>query len=253
MCPVELFSVCKNNTLPPPFGVISGVFWNSALDGNTHVDTSSRTSDKTGSSRAEAISNVAPIAAVSVPRFPDSPNVCSFCSPNRFPRFGRIIPRPRPRPRPLVHGLPPHTDAAPEPPSHRVKFSSHRPPHLPSRPLPEEARCVGSAPTRHGRPELRPNHLVLPGLFNRERYCDRTAASRLPSPVHAAVPRRYSSNGAIVCNILQSSKQPVGSLDKAWNHQHIQADPSGSSRQHVTGINRGPAMISHVNRPAVTS
>lgn len=61
------YSAYAKITPSPPFGVISGVFWNSALDGNTHVDTSSRTSDKTGSSRAEAISNVAPIAAVSVP------------------------------------------------------------------------------------------------------------------------------------------------------------------------------------------
>lgn len=138
MCPAELFSVCKNNTLPPPFGVISGVFWNSALDGNTHVDTSSRTSDKTGSSRAEAISNVAPIAASSVPRFPDSPNVCSFCSPNRFPRFGRIIPRPRPRPRPrpLVHGLshiltrlqnPPHVASSSRHTARRIYHHAHCP------------------------------------------------------------------------------------------------------------------------------
>lgn len=73
MCSAGLSSVCKNNT--PPFGVILGVFWNSALDGNTHIDTSSRSSD-TRSSRTShhlVLSNQqgAPIAAVPAPRFPE--------------------------------------------------------------------------------------------------------------------------------------------------------------------------------------
>lgn len=55
---------------------------------------------------------------------------------------------------------------------------------MPSRPSPEEARCVGSAPTRHGRLELRPNHLGAARLL--QPWTD-TATTR-PHPVSRVPP-----------------------------------------------------------------
>lgn len=202
MCSAGLSSVCKNNT-PPVWCHLGCILEQRPRRQHAYRHIISVLghkiiSDKP-SSRAEQSARCANCCSAC------SPIPRMFCSPNSF--HGR----------PLTRLQNPHVASSSRHTARRMCHHGHRPKkrdvsvvHLP------DTVGLSSGPITW----------VLPGFFNLGPIL--RPHGRIPCPVSrlccptAIFDRRR--------NILQypAKQLPVGFLDKAWNHQHIQADPSDS-------------------------